>query len=54
MDTILLLRPTQSATIFLQQLGRGLRRAEGKPCLTVMDFIGSSTGSSASICATGR
>ena len=39
-DTILLLRPTQSATIFLQQLGRGLRRAHGKPVLTVLDFIG--------------
>ncbi|WP_276203746.1 DUF3427 domain-containing protein [Pseudarthrobacter sulfonivorans] len=39
-DTILLLRPTQSATIFLQQLGRGLRRHEGKAVLTVMDFIG--------------
>ncbi|WP_205162253.1 DUF3427 domain-containing protein [Arthrobacter roseus] len=39
-DTVLMLRPTQSATIFLQQLGRGLRRAEGKSVLTVMDFIG--------------
>lgn len=39
-DTILLLRPTESATVFLQQLGRGLRLAEGKPCLTVLDFIG--------------
>ena len=39
-DTILMLRPTQSATVFLQQLGRGLRRAEGKAVLTVMDFIG--------------
>ncbi|WP_425864561.1 DUF3427 domain-containing protein [Arthrobacter sp. TWP1-1] len=39
-DTILLLRPTQSATIFMQQLGRGLRRAKGKAVLTVMDFIG--------------
>ncbi len=39
-DTILLLRPTQSATIFLQQLGRGLRRADGKACLVVLDFIG--------------
>lgn len=39
-DTILMLRPTQSATIFLQQLGRGLRRADGKAVLTVMDFIG--------------
>lgn len=39
-DTILLLRPTQSATIFLQQLGRGLRRAPDKSVLTVLDFIG--------------
>ncbi|MDQ0279069.1 superfamily II DNA or RNA helicase [Arthrobacter silviterrae] len=39
-DTILLLRPTQSATIFIQQLGRGLRRAPDKSVLTVMDFIG--------------
>ncbi|WP_194718322.1 DUF3427 domain-containing protein [Arthrobacter ipis] len=39
-DTILLLRPTQSATIFLQQLGRGLRRAGDKSVLTVLDFIG--------------
>jgi superfamily II DNA or RNA helicase len=39
-DTILMLRPTESATIFLQQLGRGLRLADGKPCLTVLDFIG--------------
>lgn len=39
-DTILLLRPTESATVFLQQLGRGLRLAEGKPGLTVLDFIG--------------
>ncbi|GMU56773.1 MAG: hypothetical protein AMXMBFR33_59190 [Candidatus Xenobia bacterium] len=39
-DTVLLLRPTESATIFLQQLGRGLRLAEGKECLTVLDFIG--------------
>ncbi|MDG3012619.1 DUF3427 domain-containing protein [Rhodococcus sp. D2-41] len=39
-DTLLLLRPTQSATIFLQQLGRGLRRSAGKAVLTVLDFIG--------------
>lgn len=39
-DTILLLRPTQSATIFVQQLGRGLRLADNKPCLVVLDFIG--------------
>jgi superfamily II DNA or RNA helicase/HKD family nuclease len=40
-DTVLFLRPTESALVFLQQLGRGLRRAEGKDCLTVLDFIGS-------------
>jgi superfamily II DNA or RNA helicase/HKD family nuclease len=39
-DTVLFLRPTQSATIFLQQLGRGLRRAQDKAVLTVLDFIG--------------
>ncbi|WP_445256430.1 DUF3427 domain-containing protein [Nocardioides aurantiacus] len=39
-DTVLLLRPTESATIFLQQLGRGLRRTPGKAVLTVLDFIG--------------
>lgn len=39
-NTILFLRPTESLTIFLQQLGRGLRLCEGKDCLTVLDFIG--------------
>jgi superfamily II DNA or RNA helicase/HKD family nuclease len=39
-DTVLFLRPTESATIFLQQLGRGLRRAPGKAVLTAMDFVG--------------
>ncbi|HIY23764.1 MAG TPA: DUF3427 domain-containing protein [Candidatus Brachybacterium merdigallinarum] len=39
-DTVLMLRPTQSATIFLQQLGRGLRRADDKAVLTVLDFVG--------------
>ncbi|GGT10551.1 DUF3427 domain-containing protein [Streptomyces atratus] len=39
-DTLLLLRPTSSATVFLQQLGRGLRRTEDKAVLTVLDFIG--------------
>lgn len=39
-DTVLFLRPTESATVFLQQLGRGLRHAPGKACLTVLDFIG--------------
>ena len=39
-DTVLFLRPTESATVFLQQLGRGLRRSDRKECLTVLDFIG--------------
>ena len=39
-DTLLLLRPTDSPTLFLQQLGRGLRRAEGKMACTVLDFVG--------------
>jgi len=39
-DTLLLLRPTESSTIFLQQLGRGLRKHTGKHVLTVLDFIG--------------
>ena len=41
-DTILFLRPTESLTVFLQQLGRGLRLAEGKECITVLDFVGNS------------
>ncbi len=39
-DTLLMLRPTESATIFLQQLGRGLRHSPGKAVLTVLDFVG--------------
>lgn len=39
-NTILFLRPTESLTVFLQQLGRGLRLSEGKECLTVLDFVG--------------
>ena len=39
-DTVLFLRPTESLTIFLQQLGRGLRLADKKECLTVLDFVG--------------
>jgi len=39
-DTVLFLRPTQSPTIFLQQLGRGLRKSQNKTHLTVLDFIG--------------
>ena len=39
-DTVLFLRPTESLTIFLQQLGRGLRQRRGKTHLTVLDFVG--------------
>ncbi len=39
-DTVLFLRPTESPTVFLQQLGRGLRQADGKPVLTALDFVG--------------
>ena len=39
-DTLLFLRPTESATVFLQQLGRGLRLRPDKPVLTVLDFVG--------------
>ena len=38
-DTVLFLRPTDSLTIFLQQLGRGLRLSPGKTELTVLDFV---------------
>ena len=41
-DTILFLRPTESATVFLQQFGRGLRLHKGKDHLTVLDFVGHS------------
>lgn len=39
-DTVLFLRPTESATVFLQQLGRGLRRTREKAVLTALDFVG--------------
>ena len=39
-NLILMLRPTESAIVFVQQLGRGLRKAENKEYLTVLDFIG--------------
>ena len=41
-NTVLFLRPTESLTIFLQQLGRGLRNSDNKEFLTVLDFIGQS------------
>jgi superfamily II DNA or RNA helicase/HKD family nuclease len=40
LNTVLFLRPTESLTVFLQQLGRGLRHAPEKECLTVLDFVG--------------
>ena len=42
LDTLLFLRPTESLTIFLQQLGRGLRLTENKECCTILDFVGNS------------
>ena len=39
-DTVLFLRPTESLTVFLQQLGRGLRLSDDKECLTVLYFVG--------------
>ena len=39
-NTVLMLRPTQSAIVFIQQLGRGLRKLENKEFLTVLDFVG--------------
>ncbi|MGL4945850.1 MAG: DEAD/DEAH box helicase family protein, partial [Fusobacteriaceae bacterium] len=39
-NQVIMVRPTQSAIIFVQQLGRGLRKSEGKNYLTVIDFIG--------------
>ena len=41
-NTVLFLRPTDSSTIFLQQLGRGLRKYPNKSHVTVLDFIGNS------------
>ncbi|AMO58289.1 restriction endonuclease subunit R [Endozoicomonas montiporae] len=39
-NLLLFLRPTESSTIFIQQLGRGLRKVRGKEYVTVLDFIG--------------
>ena len=39
-DTLLLLRPTQSVTLFLQQIGRGLRLYPGKESCLILDFVG--------------
>ncbi|NDL67541.1 DEAD/DEAH box helicase family protein [Anaerotalea alkaliphila] len=40
LDLLLFLRPTESPVVFLQQLGRGLRKAEGKERVRILDFIG--------------
>ena len=40
LNQVIMLRPTQSAIIFVQQLGRGLRKAQNKDYLTIIDFIG--------------
>jgi len=44
-NQVIMLRPTQSAIIFVQQLGRGLRVSQGKEYLTVIDFIGNYSNS---------
>lgn len=41
-NMVVFLRPTESSTVFIQQLGRGLRKCEGKDSVTVLDFIGNS------------
>jgi len=40
LNTVMFLRPTESLTVYIQQLGRGLRLSEGKEALTVLDFVG--------------
>lgn len=44
-DTVLFLRPTESATVFLQQLGRGLRLSPGKDCLRFLVLLDRQTKS---------
>ena len=39
-NQVIMLRPTQSPIVFIQQLGRGLRQAEGKEYVVILDFIG--------------
>lgn len=40
MNQVIMLRPTQSPIVFIQQLGRGLRKAPGKEYVVILDFIG--------------
>lgn len=42
-NQVIMLRPTESPIVFIQQLGRGLRKAEGKEYVVVLDFIGNYT-----------
>ena len=39
-DRVVMLRPTESSVVFLQQLGRGLRASPGKTAVQVIDFVG--------------
>lgn len=39
-NQVIMLRPTESAIVFVQQLGRGLRKEEGKEFVVILDFIG--------------
>lgn len=48
-NMVLFLRPTESSTVFIQQLGRGLRKYKGKEYLTVLDFIGNNYNRSVQI-----
>ena len=50
-DTVLMLRPTESRIVYLQQLGRGLRRADGKDHLRVIDYIGNHRSFLTKVCA---
>lgn len=43
MNQVVMLRPTQSPIVFIQQLGRGLRKANGKEYVVILDFIGNYT-----------
>jgi superfamily II DNA or RNA helicase/HKD family nuclease len=43
-NQVIMLRPTQSAVVFVQQLGRGLRKAENKEFVVILDFIGNYQG----------
>lgn len=42
-NQVIMLRPTQSPIVFIQQLGRGLRKANGKEYVVILDFIGNYT-----------